>query len=344
MNVHPTSRVVKKAGLLVLSLLLAMAVLAACGSGSDTSGSKGEGSGSGKSKVTVNIAINGGLNLLSIAKEKGWFEEEFAKAGAEVAWQEFQSGVPLLEGIASDRVDFSFIGDGTVVTGKANHSPFTVISVTGVEGNQNSVIVKPDSPIQSIADLKGQSIAVAKGSSAHIFLIKALDKFGLKESDVNLIQLQPDEANPAFQADRVDAWAIWDPTVTIETEAGRARIVESVTTMNFVAPALMIGRDKFLQDHPDLTAIYLKAYGIAAAWVKDNIDEAAEILAKERKMEFELVKKLITNREFLNSPVTPEIEAAIQSTADILLEAGTITEQLDASKTYDNQFLEASRK
>lgn len=337
MNVHPTSHVLKKAGLLGI-LLIALLVLAACSSSSDNQGAS-QGSDSKKEKVTVNIAINGGLNLLSVAKQKGWFEEEFAKVGAEVAWQEFQSGVPLLEGIVSDRVDFSFIGDGTVVTGKSNNSPFTVISVTGVEGNQNSVIVKPDSPIESIADLKGKSIAVAKGSSAHIFLIKALDKFGLKESDVNLIQLQPDEANPAFQADRVDAWAIWDPMVTIETSADRARILESVSTLGFVAPALMIGRDKFLEDHPDLTAVYLKAYGIAADWVKDNIDEAAQILAEERNMEFDLVKQLITNREFLNAPVTPEIEAAIQSTADILLEAGTITEKLDVSTTYDNQFL-----
>ncbi|MBP1995346.1 aliphatic sulfonate ABC transporter substrate-binding protein [Paenibacillus eucommiae] len=322
-----------KTGLLVLALMIGLLSLAACGKKDASS-----------EKVTVNIAINGGLNLLTIAKNKGWFEEEFTKANATVQWNEFQSSVPLLEGLVSDRVDFSFIGDGTVVTGKAANSPFTVISVTGVEGNQNSVVVKPDSPIQSIADLKGKQIAVAKGSSAHIFLIKALQKNGLKESDVNIVQLQPDEANPAFQAGQVDAWGIWDPFVTTETAANRARIVESVKTMNFIAPAVMIGRDKFLKDHPDLTALYLKVYQKAVDWVGQNLDEAADILATEKKMDKALVKTLLENTHYINEPISPEIADAIQSTADILLESGTIKEKLDVSKVYDNSFFEESRK
>ncbi len=329
-------RALRKTGLWLLSASLALFALTACG--------KSESAGSSKDTTTVNIAINGGLNLLTIAKKKGWFEEAFEKANAKVQWNEFQSSVPLLEGLVSDRVDFSFIGDGTVVTGKAANSPFTVISVTGVQGNQNSVIVKPDSPIQSIADLKGKQIAVAKGSSGHIFLIKALQKNGLSESDVKIVQLQPDEANPAFQAGQVDAWGIWDPFVTTEVAAGRARIVESVQTMGFVAPAVMIGRDKFLKEHPDLTALYLKVYQQAVDWVAQNPDEAADILATEKKMDKALVKTLIENTQYINNPITAETAEAIQSTADILLESGTIKEKLDVSKVYDNSYFEASKK
>jgi len=330
------TRIFRKTGLLLLVAALVLISLAACG--------KSEGAGSAKDKTTVNIAINGGLNLLTIAKKKGWFEEAFAKANAEVQWNEFQSSVPLLEGLVSDRVDFSFIGDGTVVTGKAANSPFTVISVTGVQGNQNSVIVKPDSPIQSIADLKGKQIAVAKGSSGHIFLIKALQKNGLKESDVKIVQLQPDEANPAFQSGQIDAWAIWDPFVTTEVAAGRARIVESVETMGFIAPAVMIGRDKFLKEHPDLAAVYLKVYQQTVDWVAQNPDEAAEILASEKKMDKALVKTLVEKTKYINDPITAETQDAIQTTADILLESGTIKEKLDASKVYDNSYFEASKK
>lgn len=330
---------VKKIALLALVALFAAIVLTACAGGSkDGSGS------SGKDKVTVNIAINGGLNLLSIAKNKGWFEEEFKQHNAEVKWNEFQSSAPLLEGIVADRIDFSFIGDGTLVTGAAAKTPIKAISVTGVEGNQNSIIVKPDSPIQSIADLKGKTIAIAKGSSAHVFLIKALEKNGLKESDVKLVQLQPDEANPAFQTGQVDAWGIWDPFVTTEVQEKRARIVASVKTMNFVAPAIMIGRDKFLQEHPDLTEAYLKVYQKAVEWLPNNIDEAAEILSKERKMDKALVKTLLENTHYINTPITDEVASAIQSTADILFVSGTIKEQTDMSKFHDNSFIDKALK
>ncbi|MCR8659470.1 aliphatic sulfonate ABC transporter substrate-binding protein [Paenibacillus endoradicis] len=330
-----TSKSIKKSGLFVLALIIALVGLTACGKSSDNS----------NKAVEVNIAVNGGLNLLSIAKSKGWFEEEFATLNATVNWHEFQSSVPLLEGLVSDRIDFSFIGDGTVVTGKAAKTPFTVISATGVEGNQNSILVKPDSDIQSIADLKGKQIALAKGSSAHIFLVKALEKNGMSESDVKIVQLQPDEANAAFQAGQVDAWGTWDPYVTIETSADRARIVESVKTMNFVAPAVMIGRDKFLKENPELAAAYLRVYQKAVDWVKENTDEAAEILATERKMDKTLVKTLLENTNYINEPITDDIASAIQTTADILFATGTVTTQLDVnSNVFDNSYYEASKK
>ncbi|UVI29181.1 ABC transporter substrate-binding protein [Paenibacillus spongiae] len=329
-----STRKTTRFGLLSLFIIIAL-TLTACGSG---------GSKSGDDKVTVNIAVNGGLNLLSVAKEKGWFEEEFAKLNANVEWHEFQSSVPLLEGIVSNRVDFSFIGDGTVVTGKAANSPFTVISTIGVQGNQNSVIVKTDSPIQSIADLKGKKVAVAKGSSAHIFLIKALEKNGMKESDLKIVQLQPDEANSAFQTGSVDAWATWDPFVTTELKANRARIVESVETMNIVAPALMIGRDKFIEEHPELTTAFLKVYQKSVDWVNGNKDEAAALLAEQKKMDLELVKTLVNYTNYINTPVTADVQAAMQSTADILLEAGTIKDKVDISKTFNNTFIEEALK
>ena len=322
-------------GLLLLVMIVAVA-LTACGNGNKKSDDN--------KKVTVNIALNGGLNLLSIAKEKGWFEEEFAKLNAEVEWQEFQSSVPLLEGVVSNRVDFSFIGDGTVVTGKAANSPFTVISTTGIQGNQNSVIVKTDSPIKSITDLKGKQVAVAKGSSAHIFLIKALEKNNMKESDLKIVQLQPDEANSAFQTGSIDAWATWDPFVTTEVKANRARIVESVETMNIVAPAVMIGRDKFIAEHPDLTTAYLKVYQKTVDWVNANKDEAAAILAEQKKMDLDLVKTLVNYTNYINTPVTEDVQAAMQSTADILLDAGTIKNKVDIAKVFDNSFIEEALK
>lgn len=334
MNITPVKRKSAwKYSLIILSIMIGLLTLSACSGKAD-----------GDKKVTVNIAINGGLNLLSIAKNKGFFEEAFSKVNADVKWNEFQSSVPLLEGVVSNRVDFSFIGDGTVVTGKAANSPFTVISVTGVEGNQNSVIVKPGSKIQSIADLKGKTIAVAKGSSGHIFLIKALEKNGLSEDDVKLVQLQPDEANPAFQSGSVNAWAIWDPIVTMETQAGHARILESVKSMGFVAPAVMIGRDKFLKDHPDLTALYLKVYQQTVEWVKANMDEAVTILATEKKMDPELVRTLLENTHYINEPVSGEVEAAMQSTADILAATGTVDTKVDISKVYDNSYLSEALK
>lgn len=320
----------------ILLLAITALLLTACGNGSNSAQQKGN----DDEKVTVNIALNGGLTLLSIAKEKGWFEEEFAKLNANVKWQDFQSSVPLLEGLVSNRVDFSFIGDGTVVTGQAAKMPFTVLSAIGLQGNQNSIIVKPDSPIHSIADLKGKTIAVAKGTSAHIFLIKALEANHMTEADVKLVELQPDEAYSAFTTDRVDAWGIWDPYVTTETKENRARIVESVDSMGIVAPAVMIGRNQFIEEHPELTEAYLSVYQKTVDWVNTHKEETATMFADMKQMDPDLVKTLVDYTQYINSPITDEVQASMQATADILLTAGTIKNPVDISKSYDNRYID----
>ena len=62
--------------------------------------------------IKVNIALNGKMSPLMIGREKGWFEEEFASLNAEIEWSEFTSGPPLLESLAANHVDLSFLGDG----------------------------------------------------------------------------------------------------------------------------------------------------------------------------------------------------------------------------------------
>ncbi|WP_107840857.1 ABC transporter substrate-binding protein [Metasolibacillus meyeri] len=322
------NKVIKKFKSSFLLLVTVALLLAACGKDANK-----------EEEVTVNIALNGGLTLLAVAKEKGWFEEEFEKLNAKVEWHDFQSSVPLLEGLVSNRVDFSFIGDGTVVTGKAANMPFTVISTIGLQGNQNSVIVKKDSPIQSIADLKGKTIAIAKGSSAHIFLIKALEANNLTLADVKLVELQPDEGYSAFTTDKVDAWGIWDPYVTTEIQADRARILESVETMGIVAPAVMIGRDQFIQEHPELTEAYLRVYQKTVDWVNANKEETATLLAELKQMDGDLVQTLVDYTQYINTPVTNEVEKSMQATADILLDTATIKDEVDISKVYDNTYI-----
>ncbi|MDO7486133.1 hypothetical protein Q5O89_10360 [Peribacillus frigoritolerans] len=84
-----------------LLAIISLAVLAGCNSDA--------GKASGKSgPLKVHIALNGKMGPLVIAKEKGLFNEEFSKLDAQIVWSEFPSGPPLLESLASNRVDLSF--------------------------------------------------------------------------------------------------------------------------------------------------------------------------------------------------------------------------------------------
>src|SRR5213075_2845878 len=90
-------------------------------------------------------------------------------------------------------------------------SKISVVSASRSDVYGDGLLVPADSPVHSVADLRGKTIAVAKGSSAHGVLLAALQRAGLSTSDVKISYLQPSDAYAAFSQHTVDAWSIWDP-------------------------------------------------------------------------------------------------------------------------------------
>ncbi len=153
-------------------ILLAAAVMMSAGCSADGTG------GSGETVKEIRIGIQQSLSPLLIAKEKGWFEEAFKKDGIKVKWVEFQSGPPQFEGLAADKLDFSQVGNSPVISGQAAGIDFKEIGLSQDGLKANGILVNKGSGIQSLKELKGKKIAVAKGSSGFDFLYKALDKAG----------------------------------------------------------------------------------------------------------------------------------------------------------------------
>lgn len=105
-------------------------------------------------------------------------------------------------------------------------------------------------------------------------MYRALDKEGINAKDVNVIQLQPDEAQPAFESGSVDAWAIWDPFISLHTVNKGAKVITDGERLNVSSPEFLIARTKFAKEHPELVEKFLKVYEKARVWQDENLDEA----------------------------------------------------------------------
>ncbi|GAA3410056.1 aliphatic sulfonate ABC transporter substrate-binding protein [Paenibacillus hodogayensis] len=298
---------------------------------------------SGK-KVTVNVAVQGGLSPMHLLKDKGWLEEEFAKLNAEVSWSEFASGPPMFEAMQSSRVDISYAADGAVLVAQAANADFKEISLISVGDRQNGLIVPKDSPIKSVADLKGKQIAVAKGTTPHVFLIKVLQKHGLKEDDVRVVNLATADAQPAFETKRVDAWATIDISIIPQTNKNGATLIASGETEHISAPAFLVARGAFGKDHPELVAAFLKAFQRATDLQNNSKDEAADIYSRVRKLDKPSVLQILDFKDAINAPITDQYVKLQQESADILLSNGSIKTKIDPSKVVDNSYLEKSKK
>jgi sulfonate transport system substrate-binding protein len=293
--------------------------------------------------IKVNVAINGGINPLSIVKDKGWLDEAFQELGAEVAWSEFPSGPPLLEALAADRVDLSFLGDGATISGAAAGLPFEIIALISEGQKANAILVPTDSAIQSVEDLKGKKVGLAKGTTAHVYLTKVLINHGLNIEDVDIINLQPDDGAAAFAGGQLDAWVIWDPNITVQTSSKQGRTI-AWDNENVLAPGSMIGRTGFLKEHPELTVAYLQVYKKAADWMQANKEEAATFFAAQKKIPEAVVSSILVNSSATLQAYDEKALEAQQLSADLLLKSGFLKKELDFKTAVNNEYVNEAIK
>ncbi|MED4805828.1 aliphatic sulfonate ABC transporter substrate-binding protein [Bacillus atrophaeus] len=318
-------------------ILLSAVIFLLAGCGSDGASGK-------KELKEINIGIQQSLSPLLIAKEKGWFEEAFEKEGIKVKWTEFQSGPPQFEGLAADKLDFSQVGNSPVISGQAAGISFKEIGLSQDGLKANGILVKKDSGIHNLKDLKGKKIAVAKGSSGFDFLYKALDQEGLSADDVNIIQLQPDEATSAFENGAVDAWSIWEPYLSIQTLKHEAKIIANGESTDLYSPGFTLVRTKFADEYPDEVVRFLKVYDKAVAWQKKHREEAADLYADIKNLDKEVVKNVLNNTEPLNEVINNDIIKAQQETADFQYRTKAINKKIDVKEVVDNSFIKKALK
>ncbi|MGW9174377.1 ABC transporter substrate-binding protein [Streptomyces decoyicus] len=319
--------------LLPLTLLLA-----ACGGSSGAAGAGGgAGSGTdGKGSLTLNVG-----------DQKGGYEALLRAAGElddlpyKIKWSTFTSGPPLLEAVNAGAVDVGGVGNTPPVFAAAAKSKIKVIAGTHSSSDGEAVLVKKGSSLKRPAQLKGRSIAVAQGSSAHYQLIATLKKAGLTPKDVTLNYLQPADALAAFTRGKVDAWAVWDPYTSQALDQADARVLTTgqgvVNGLGFqvAAPAALDDKKKSaaLKDYTDRVRR-------AQNWVFKHPDVWAKAWAKEtglpEKVALDAVKR--TRGTAVAVAVDKDAIASEQQIVDSFAALKLIPRSFDFGEFVDPRF------
>ena len=160
---------------------------------------------------------------LVIVKQQGALERRFPNT--KVAWIEFPAGPQLLEALSVGALEFGMTGDSPPVFAQAAGKDLVYVGAEPPKPDSSAILVLRDSPLKTLADLKGKKIALQKGSSAHYLVVRAIEKAGLQWSDIQPIYLTPADARAAFERKSVDAWGIWDPFFAATELAIQPRIL-----------------------------------------------------------------------------------------------------------------------
>jgi sulfonate transport system substrate-binding protein len=252
---------------------------------------------------------------LNVVKAEGGFVKSLTDKGVKVTWILFNAGPQLMEALNAGSIDL----------GNAGEVPPVFAQVAGVNfvyfGNQppypqgEAVLVRKDSPIKSIQDLRGKRIALNKGSNVHFFLVKVLEKHGLKLDDIAPTYLPPPDAWAAFEGGSVDAWAIWDPFLTAAIAKTGAKVLQNGE--NVIANREFFLADKsFAQAHQDVLLLLREAIDRCAGWTKTKPDEIVHYLAPQLGMSEEVISIVVRRQSCGFQTISDQVTCDQQAIAD----------------------------
>ncbi len=197
------------------------------------------------------VGYQKGSAILVIAKQRQVFETRLKEIGIQnVKWVEFQFGPPLLEALGAGAVDIGVVGDTPPIFAQAARSE--LVYVASAPASASAILVRKDSPIRRVEDLKGKKVAIAKGSSSHNLTVQALAKHGLSFKDITPVYLSPADAVAAFATGSVEAWTIWDPYFAIAETKHDARVLLSTDVPGLESNSFYLANRGFAQKHPDV--------------------------------------------------------------------------------------------
>ena len=273
-----------------------------------------------------------------VAYEEGYLQEEFDKIGAAFTWQEFKSGPLVNEAVAAGEADLGFMADLPAIIAKSSGQPIEVISNVAYGEKGLAVLVKSDSEISSVAELKGKKVAYATGSYAQHLLAVLLDKEGLKLEDVESINLGAGDQPAALASGEVDAIVIWEQYISQLTSDGTAKVLADGTGVKRGNMITYILSD-YADQNPEVVKAWIRALNRGNELLKNDPDKAAEAVAEDFGVTPELMRKIIDNFTY-STELTPDDIAEITAVKDFSLEAGIISEDVDISTFINTEYLD----
>jgi sulfonate transport system substrate-binding protein len=263
---------------------------------------------------------------LVLLKSKGTLEEKLKIAGYKVVWTEFPSGPPLLEALNVGAIDFGNTGEAPPIFAQAAGAPIQYVAYEPPAPKGEAILVPKDSKLASVADLKGKKVALNKGSNVHYLLVKALEKAGVKYSEIEPVFLAPADARAAFERGVVDAWVIWDPFQAAAEAATGARTLADGT--GIVANYQFYFSSKKFVEIVDLVLAQLSEVD---DWAKGDIHAVAEQLAPAIGLSVPVVEVALKRQSYGIKPITEGVIADQQQVADAFFALGLIPKQIKIS-------------
>lgn len=298
--------------------------------------------------IRIGSTAPGHLKFI-LYRNKKLLEDEFAKDGIKIELTTFDGGSAATVALGSGAIDFTYIGNNPSLRLAATGADVKLIGLSSWNrSNETQIVVKPESAIQKIEDLKGKKVAYLSGTVRHSTFAKALQAAGLSLADVESLNLGIDSSGPALARGDVDA--IVESTGPVQTlvEKGGARVIFDAGVSgspDWAVPHLLSVNGEFARKYPEVVTRLLAVDIATARWADANPEETTTIFVKETGSSDKAVRATYPDGKFFQDPeITDAAVKALQGEEAFMAEAGLLKGKVNYESWIDRSFYDAALK
>jgi sulfonate transport system substrate-binding protein len=280
--------------------------------------------------TVVRIGWLRGPNDITLGKVRGTIEQALARHNARVEWAgPFPAAAPALEALNAGSIDITAGSSTACITALSVGVPMLIFAYQKMAASSEAILVKQASPIRTVKDLAGHTVAVNRGGTGEYLLMRALERNGVDAAAVKRVYLSPSDSGPTFLQDHVDAWATWDPFVSIALKSYDARILADGATIGSENAVTLMASKSFAAQHRELLQVVFDTAVADNAWALVHKPEAGAVWVQAMTVPAELGPAIGDNNAVPTRGVTDADIEQIAHIADWYVASGIVPRRPD---------------
>lgn len=286
--------------------------------------------------VTVDWAYYNPVSL--VLKKEGWLESNLGKDGVSVRWVLSLGSNKAIEFLNADSVNFGSTAGSAALLARINGSPIRAVYIYS-KPEWTALVTRPDTGITKVVDLKGKRVAVTRGTDPYIFLLRALQRFGLSERDIKPVLLQHPDGRTALEQGAVDAWAGLDPMMAqTELENGSKLFFRDANLNTY---GFLNVREEFAKQYPAAVERVLAVYEQGRKWALAHPAELRQVIAEAANLTDAVAARQLERTDLSNSRIGAVHRDTIVAAGHALQQSGVIEANVDVDKAA-NELIDTS--
>jgi sulfonate transport system substrate-binding protein len=274
---------------------------------------------------TIRIGWLRGPNDITLAKSRGTLEKALAEKGVKVEWAgPFPAAAPAFEALNAGSIDITAGSSTSAIAALSAKIPLVIFAYQKMSPGAEGIVVKKDSGIASIKDLAGKKVAVNRGGTGEYLLMQGLQTNGVDPKSVERVYLSPSDSGPSFTQGHVDAWATWDPFLTIAETAYDGKVVADGAAIKSDNAVVLVASKEFATSKADQLQLVFDVIKSENAWAVANKEEAGTVWVKEMNVPSNLAAKIGENNAVPTTSVTDADVKQIGAVAEWYAKSGII--------------------